>query len=445
MKQILKQFNSPDTVLVLTSFPEKGAERSGRRDFNAVGWHSQKTLKHLSGMGKVLVCAETTGKKKYLAINNNLLVLRTWKKGSIFSFIKLLFLILKLNRIRSIFVQFEFNVFGGIIPNLFLLALLFVLRILGKNITFELHQVITDVGLLKKHVYLGNRTTQKLFNMGLKLYYRMTGIISNQVIVFEQELKNRLAHFVKKEKIQALSLSVNQKNTPEKAVARKKLGLKEKEFVLLVFGFINGYKGIDWIIEQFKIYNLKFKIKNIRLVIAGGMNPYLKDNPHYQTFYKSIMDDAKKCRQITCTGFVPDNKVDLYFGAADLVVLPYEVFMSASGPFSLALSYNKPVILSQVLLKYSSSKDFKQVMTTAGLQKKDIFFKLTGQSLFKLIRRAKTDKKYYQKLINFSRLLGEKRSSENVIRKLHDLLLPFPTYHHLISNSGFKHLISSIK
>lgn len=423
MKKMIEQFNQENNLLVLTTYPNPLDERKGRREFSAIAWHSRKTLRHLCKFTKILVLAEDREKKTFRD-NKNLLVLRKWKKGSVFSILSLLPYILKLKN-KSIFVQFEFNVFGGILTNIALIFTLFILKLLGKNIFFELHQVLEDIKLLEKHINIKNKIKQKFFNLGLKAFYLFLGLSVNKIIVFEEELKRRLSKYVNKEKIEVFSLSVDSKKALDKNEARRKIGLSRKEFVILCFGFINGYKGLDWIIRQFRIKNSELRIKNVRLVIAGGENPYLKDMPHYQKFYNSIISEAKKCKQITYTGFVPDNKVSSYFSACDLAVLPYEVFMSASGPFSLSLSYSKPVILSDVLSSYALSKDFKKSLIESGLEQKDIFFNLKGDSFANFLLRIKNSKVYMEKLTHFSKTLAMYRSSNIVIFELFRLISSF--------------------
>lgn len=433
---ILKSFNTPSTTVVVTSFPNPKDGEKGNKGFNAVGWHSKKTLIELSKSSPVLVLAEKQGRKKQFSIGKDLFVKRAWEKGNIFSLLSLVPQILSLKKTKSVFVQFEFNVFGGILPNLILLLVLAILRIFGKRVTFEIHQVITDIKLLVKHVPITNPLLQLFFNSGLSIFYRLLGLIANDIIVFEEVLKERLSQFVKSDKIHVLSLSVESKPTTNKQLARKKINtklelsskkrLKQNEFVVMVFGFINGYKGIDWIIESLK--NVKIpQGSQVRLLIAGGMNPYLKDQDHYQKFYRSIVDEAQKYANITYSGFVPDEMVSTYFSASDVVALPYEVCMSASGPFSLALSYQKPVILSEKLMPYAQSLDVKDALKNATLTQSDLFFKLNTPSIMEKLNSLDTPE-MYKKYTAFSKSLSKMRESQRVVKRLHLILHPTPFF-----------------
>lgn len=413
----LHRFNRKDATVVITSYPNPKDGSSGSKGFNAVGWHSRKTLQRLSKTSPVLVLAEKRSGPKTQKINDNLTVARVWEKGSILSLLSLIGILTSLNKVKSVFVQFEFNVFGGIIPNLTLLFVLMLARLMGKNVTFELHQVITDVGLLKKHVPVGKGPLRIFFNISLRIFYVLLGLIVSDVIVFEQMLKNRLRYYIRGSKVHVLSLSVEPKRVISKEVARRKLKLNSDEFIVMVFGFINGYKGIDWIVNSLSEHDSG----NMRLLVAGGINPYLKDKPYYQKFYNGIVSEIKKHDHMTYSGFVPDEMVDYYFAACDVVVLPYEVFMSASGPFSLALSYKKPVLLSSKLKSYSESEDFVDALIDSDLSTNDLFFPLTQSSL--LTRLHKLQKaSSYRKYVRFSTSLAEKRASEVVVRKLRAIL-----------------------
>lgn len=420
MKNRLKEFNTPDTLLVLTSYPNPRNGKYGKRDFNAVGEHSERRLPYLAQKRKVLVAAEISGPQKYILVHKNLLVARVWKKRNILSFIPLLLFLLKQKHVRSILVQFEFNMLGGIMPNMMLLIVLVILRVSGRRITFEMHQVITDIKKLEKHIYIKNRVQQIIYNAGLVFYYISVGKIADGIVVFEKEIAQRLKKFVCSDKIVVLSLSVDKKKIINKRNARRRIKISQKEFVLLQFGFINGYKGLDRVIPIIG----HTPDHTIRLLIAGGKNPYLKNQKHYQTFYKKIISEARKYKNITYRDFIPDEKVSVYFCAADLVILPYEVFMSASGPFSRALAHETPVILSKELSGYAKSADFRQALALSGLNHDDIFFNLNKHSLLRLVNKSRHDQAYYEQLRLFSKTLGDLRSIDLVTETLDQTLFP---------------------
>ncbi len=117
--------------------------------------------------------------------------------------------------------------------------------------------------------------------------------------------------------------------------ARKRLNIRPNEFVILFFGLIRPYKGIDDLLVAFE----KIKDQNVRLVIAGKCtDPVL---------YRKILD-AKKHNNIDFyEGHVDDNKVSIYFKASDIVCLPFKE-ITTSGSVLLALSFGKPIIAPRI-------------------------------------------------------------------------------------------------
>jgi glycosyltransferase involved in cell wall biosynthesis len=121
--------------------------------------------------------------------------------------------------------------------------------------------------------------------------------------------------------------------------AKKSLSIKE-EFVILSFGLIRKYKGIPSLVRAFEQLPSEILEKS-RLLIVGEI---WEDR-------KELLDMIKVSpfsRQITLVDeYVPDNKVNIYFSAADVVVLPY-LRASQSGIAHIAMSFGKAVIVSEV-------------------------------------------------------------------------------------------------
>jgi glycosyltransferase involved in cell wall biosynthesis len=121
--------------------------------------------------------------------------------------------------------------------------------------------------------------------------------------------------------------------------ARKSLTIKD-EFVILSFGLIRKYKGTPYLIRAFEQLPSEILEKS-RLLIVGEI---WEDR-------KELLDQIKAspfCDRITLVDeYVPDDKVNVYFSAADVVVLPY-LRASQSGIAHIAMSFGKPVIVSEV-------------------------------------------------------------------------------------------------
>jgi glycosyltransferase involved in cell wall biosynthesis len=120
-------------------------------------------------------------------------------------------------------------------------------------------------------------------------------------------------------------------------VARNYFGLNEDEKVLLFFGFIRPYKGLDLLIEGLA----KTKSKNVKLIIAGEF--YTDEKPYFDLAKQWRIED----KLIWKNHFISNEEVGLYFCAADLVVQPYK-HATQSGVTQIAYHFEKPMIVTDV-------------------------------------------------------------------------------------------------
>lgn len=122
-------------------------------------------------------------------------------------------------------------------------------------------------------------------------------------------------------------------------VAEQKLNLDPRFKYFLFFGFIRDYKGLDLLISAFADERLrKFPLK---LLVAGEF--YSSPEPYLQLIKKHQLEELV----ILKTEFIPDNEVNLYFSAADLVVQPYKS-ATQSGVTQIGYHFNKAMLVTRV-------------------------------------------------------------------------------------------------
>ena len=126
-----------------------------------------------------------------------------------------------------------------------------------------------------------------------------------------------------------------------KEEARKKLGIAKDDKVILFFGFIRKYKGLDILLEAFKILNSKFKIQDLKLLVAGE---FYEDEKNYADL---LNDPSIKSDLILHTNFIQDSEVKYYLCAADCVIQPYRN-ATQSGVTPLAYHFEIPMIVTNV-------------------------------------------------------------------------------------------------
>jgi len=121
--------------------------------------------------------------------------------------------------------------------------------------------------------------------------------------------------------------------------AKQKLNLDQSNRYLLFFGFIRDYKGLDLLIKAFADQRLrKFPLK---LLVAGEF--YSSPEPYLMLIKEYHLEDLVELR----THFIPDEEVNLYFSASDMIVQPYKS-ATQSGVTQVGYHFNKPMLVTNV-------------------------------------------------------------------------------------------------
>ena len=160
-------------------------------------------------------------------------------------------------------------------------------------------------------------------------------------------MKNELVagFYVSESKVTVIPFGIN--NTVANtnlttAGARRQLGVNQSEKALLFFGNIAPYKGLEYLIAAF--IELARKDRSYRLIIAGRPKGPSEDRNH---IHETICQSEARDRIIQKIEYVPDEETELYFKAADVLILPYtHVFQS--GVLFLGYSFGLPAIAADV-------------------------------------------------------------------------------------------------
>lgn len=123
--------------------------------------------------------------------------------------------------------------------------------------------------------------------------------------------------------------------------ARQHLNITGDVHIVLFFGFIRKYKGLDILLNSIKLLNTEYGVKNIRLLVAGE---FYEDEKNYEQL---LNDPAIKPYLILHTQFIADSEVKYYLCAADCVVQPYRS-ATQSGVTPLAYHFEVPMIVTNV-------------------------------------------------------------------------------------------------
>ncbi len=123
---------------------------------------------------------------------------------------------------------------------------------------------------------------------------------------------------------------------PEKSTARKYFNINANAKVLLFFGFIRDYKGLDILLDAFTELD-----ESYRLVIAG------ETYGSFDIYREQIEKSGKSNNILVYNNYVSDSQVSYFFAAADVCVLPYKS-ATQSGITSIAYHLNTPMIATDV-------------------------------------------------------------------------------------------------
>jgi glycosyltransferase involved in cell wall biosynthesis len=124
-----------------------------------------------------------------------------------------------------------------------------------------------------------------------------------------------------------------------KDLARKHLNIETDAKIILFFGFIRKYKGLDILLDSIKI--LQQSNPTLKLLIAGEFYDDEKS-------YKEQIDKLGIEQQLILrTNFINDNEVKYYLCASYVIVQPYRS-ATQSGVTPLAYHFEIPMIVTNV-------------------------------------------------------------------------------------------------
>jgi glycosyltransferase involved in cell wall biosynthesis len=123
-----------------------------------------------------------------------------------------------------------------------------------------------------------------------------------------------------------------------KSEAKRKLGLNDQTQILLFFGIIRPYKGLQILLDALAILQKQ------------GLKPYLIIAGEFwedKEAYLKIIDRLHLNPQIRIDDrYIPNEEAHTYFTASDVLIAPY-TGGTQSAVAALALGYNLPVILTK--------------------------------------------------------------------------------------------------
>ena len=178
----------------------------------------------------------------------------------------------------------------------------------------------------------------------LRIFYSLM----DHIFVHSVRMKAQLIRefYVEETKVSIIPFGINNtlpKSSLTSTEARKSLKLKDHEKVILFFGNIAPYKGLEYAISA--LDRLRRDDEEFRLVIAGPIKAGA--NEYWEELEEKIRTTELDRYILKKIQYVPDDDVEVFFKAADVLALPYR-FIYQSGVLFLAYSFGLPVVAADV-------------------------------------------------------------------------------------------------
>ena len=335
------------THAVISIYPEEGSRHSS---ISALAGYSKNLFECLpdSHRNKTTILTNIKGDGPRTFMDTDMLVQECWKKGSLGFWSQIIKTIKRQPTIKTVHLQHEFNQFGSALTVLLIPWMLFCLRVFHKKkVLITFHEVISqDVltpGFVKStNIPIPAWAAKVIFNVYYRIACSNADIVITQAEHFQSVLETQ--YKVRKQMEIIRIGSRMRKETITQDQARQKLGIDQEARTLLFFGMIDWRKGLDLLLDAFE----QLPDENYRLLIVGGPPNRIKDTPDYKAWHDRIQKRINTIPGVTATGYVASEDIETYFRASDLVVLPYIVPQLVSAVLTMALSYDRPFIGSDV-------------------------------------------------------------------------------------------------
>jgi len=181
-----------------------------------------------------------------------------------------------------------------------------------------------------------------------KIYLALTRFLfklCDHFIVHTTKNVEQLSQYynISKKRISCIShgtLDFHIKKLSSRNIIRSEMRFDANYKIILFFGAIRPYKGLDTLLKSFSKVLIKFP--ETRLLVAGK----LWEN--WQPYDNLITSLEITDYVTTFLDYIPSGEVHKFFNSSDLVVLPYHRFDSQSGVGTTAIAFRKPLIVTRV-------------------------------------------------------------------------------------------------
>ena len=208
-------------------------------------------------------------------------------------------------------------------------------KLMGKKLVLTAHNV--NAGKRDSIDTLLNRLT-------LGIQYRL----ADHIFVHTDNMKRELVEDFKvsENSVTVIPYGINNAVPDTRltsADAKQRLGIKADERVILFFGRIVPYKGLEYLLAAFQ--QIMRERDDYRLIIAGSPDKNCEN--YWNAIQETISRDVNRERILLKIQFIPDDETEVFFKAADVLALPYRQIYQ-SGVLFFGYSFGLPIIAADV-------------------------------------------------------------------------------------------------
>ena len=332
--------------------------------------------------------------------SERVILFRIWKMESLNDTIKSIISIIKImiaTRANILHIQYRFTrKQGGSAGEPFFILMFAIKKMVKKvKIVLSLHDFWLPLEAEQRaYEITKSRVAAKLYKFYYEAYMRIMLSIPDSIVsivnVKGSPITKCIKKYAKSEVVEVLHglPDIRLKDRHDRVRYKEMLGVNDK-FTILLFGFIQKAKGYEYILKAVKkILESKPSMKDkIRVMLTGV--PILSEDQAYLNYLKGLIQDLG-LTDITLinTKYLNNNEVNIFFGAADIVILSYTRRVGPSGVFSFALAYEVPSIITC---------DYKYITPKANLPA--LVVDLNIDEIVSAILKLMTDKNEYAKQI----------------------------------------------
>ena len=209
-------------------------------------------------------------------------------------------------------------------------------KMLGKKVVLTAH----NVNLAKRE----SKEDTLLNRLSLRIQYQL----ADHVFVHTQEMQRELTEGfgVQNSKVSVIPFGINNQipNTGLSShEAKKRFGIRAAEKTILFFGKIRPYKGLEYLVAAF--LQLAKQNDDYRMIVAG--RPGRGCENYWEAIQEQVRGYVQSGRVLIRANFIPDDEVEVYFKAADVLVLPYRNIYQ-SGILFLGFNFGLPALTADV-------------------------------------------------------------------------------------------------